>query len=185
MSLLKRSSILSHQCFYLFEECVFPPNAAFITVVGADRLRELPCLSLCWGKKKLLYSHRFCRVIYLRFYRRVMEWYVRKIAKNRAGESLFFKSTVAIDTEWRIIHHFTSFCRWNLLERLKCKPNLKESIFLWTRNISSQFDGCYTKAATIIRVVNCFVYTSAHTTQITSLMYWLIETSRLHSSGNT
>ena len=47
MSLLKRSSILSHKCFYLFEECVFPPNAAFITVVGADRLRELPCLSLC------------------------------------------------------------------------------------------------------------------------------------------
>ena len=91
MSLLKRSSILSHKCFYLFEECVFPPNAAFITVVGADRLRELPCLSLCWGKKKLLYSHRFCRVIYLRFYRRVMEWYVRKIAKNNLSPEVTFR----------------------------------------------------------------------------------------------
>ena len=65
MSLLKRSSILSHKCFYLFEECVFPPNAAFITVVGADRLRELLCLSLCLGKKTMtlftsfLWSHLF------------------------------------------------------------------------------------------------------------------------------
>ena len=42
-------------------------------------------------KKKLLYSHRFCRVIYLRFYRRVMEWYVRKIAKNNLSPEVTFR----------------------------------------------------------------------------------------------